>query len=111
MTACPNGVQLMLRCSLSFAKIVQTECNRACSKLLRCSLSSAKITEKIDIPILFGIFFMYKQEIVETHESYIPTISNQKEFYLFTPLPFGRTNVRPYMYLTFYLFTVLPFYL
>ena len=89
MTACPNGVQLMLRCSLSFAKI----------------------TEKIDIPILFGTFFMYKQEIVETHESYIPTISNQKEFYLFTPLPFGRTNVRPYMYLTFYLFTVLPFYL
>lgn len=73
MTVCEDGVQLMLRCSLSFAKI----------------------TEKIDIPILFGIFFMNKKEIVETHESYIPTISNQKESYLFTPLPFGRTNVRP----------------
>ena len=66
MTVCEDGVRLVLRCSLSFAKI----------------------TEKIDIPILFRIFFMNKQEFVETHESCIPTISNQKEFYLFTPLPF-----------------------
>ena len=79
MTACLNGVQLMPR----------------------CSLSAAKITEKIDIPILFGIFFMYKQEIVETHPSCIPTISNRKEW-----IPFY-----PFTFLRFYLFTILLFYL
>ena len=35
----------LLRCSLSSAKITQTERNQACLKLLRCSLSSAKITQ------------------------------------------------------------------
>ena len=35
-------------CSLSYAKIMQTEHNRACSKLLRCSLSYAKIMHLCD---------------------------------------------------------------
>ncbi len=42
-TECNKACFKLLRCSLSYAKIMPTECNKACFKLLRCSLSYAKI--------------------------------------------------------------------
>ncbi len=42
-TACNETCFKLLRCRLSYAKIMQTACNEACFKLLRCSLSYAKI--------------------------------------------------------------------
>ena len=44
---------------LSYAKIVQTECNEACFELLRCRLSYAKIVQIADNTKKEGLFLFY----------------------------------------------------
>ena len=44
---------------LSYAKLVQTECNQACLKLLRCSLSYAKLVQNIGISKFLSYIFLF----------------------------------------------------
>ena len=41
-------INILLRCSLSYAKIMQMSAMKTCFQIAECSLSSAKIRQKVE---------------------------------------------------------------
>ncbi|TGX83831.1 hypothetical protein E5358_01230 [Palleniella muris] len=56
-TECIKSLLLLLRCSLSYAKIMQTECIKSLLLLLRCSLSYAKVVNIFRESYILRYFF------------------------------------------------------